>query len=159
MVLSWPELRVLLAAGGLLGGVVVVEGKVVEGKRGHLGVQGCLSGERCLDCFLDGCRDGTDCLRLWFPALAGFGVVVLLATCATRGTVGGALGCSGFMISPGVGWSCAVSACGGTVSGAPPGVRLRVAPPLSSWYWDFMVPTVDEVPSFPLSWALQNSTS
>ena len=82
-----------------------------------------------MDCFLDGCPDGTDCFWLWFPALTGLGVVVLLATCATRGPAGGALVGSGFTIGPGMGWSSAVSTCGGTVSGAPPGVRLRAALP------------------------------
>ena len=41
-VFSWPKLGVLLAAGGLLGWVVVVEGKVVEGKGGRFSVLGCL---------------------------------------------------------------------------------------------------------------------
>ena len=118
MRVSWPEFVVLVLLallaqllGGPLG-VVVVDGKGVEsfkGKGGGLRGLDWLSGECCLDSCLDGCLDGTDLFGLWFPALTGFSVVVLFATCETCGPVCGAFSSSVFTIGPFVNWSLGLS--------------------------------------------------
>ena len=52
--------------------------------------------------------EGVDC----FEGVGG--VMVLWGTCLTHGSMDGALGDSLLLIGGGMGWSCAVSICGGT---------------------------------------------
>ena len=83
------------------------------------------SSEGFLDFCLDNCREGIYLTRLRLASFAGFGVVVLFATFATRLAEGRAVSSSCFTIAALVSWSCAVSTCGGIWSRVRLGIRFR----------------------------------
>ena len=107
--------------GGSLG-LVVVDGEDAEfSEVGSLRGLDWWSGEYFLDFCLNGCRDGIYLIWLRFASFAGPGDVVLSATFNTHFPIGRALGSSCFTIAAFVSWSCTVSTCGVTGSGAIPG--------------------------------------